>query len=303
MWHTGCATFIACASISALVYIQQTCSQGDGSAPQVVPLTETVGRSADNSITVYTARERFRELYALYAGELTDLHGLMRGWCAKRQCLSDDLEIEATYMRVRAFKPHMLWEVSPHQGFTTMVLLSALKKNGFGRLISFDLMDKCRDGIPATLAEDRWTFVEGDFKAMYPKHLNTSRPDYLFLDSFHSYEFGRFYTTELFPAMGGGHLPVSLHDVYNPGFWNDKVTGRSSAYPDWMPNEEGLVVIDWLKDQPHVCGVYTLAKSRTDEQVKLHTDIRAIREGILGAGTGIRGVDGLDPTLYFELNC
>lgn len=110
----------------------------------------------------------------------------MHGWCAKRECT--------------------LWEFSPHEGFTTMVLLSALKKNGFGRLISFDIKDKCRESIPATLAEDRWTFVEGDFKATYMEHLKTSRPDYLLMDSFHSYELGKFYTTELFPAMGGGHV-------------------------------------------------------------------------------------------------
>ena len=53
-------------------------------------------------------------------------------------------------------------------------------------------------------------------------------------------------------AGAGDHrsLPVSLHDVYNPGFWDDATPGKGARdslnLPYWYPNPEGVVVLSWL---------------------------------------------------------
>ena len=55
----------------------------------------------------------------------------------------------------------------------------------------------------------------------------------------------------LFYHSTKGRKHVSLHDAYNPSFWTDgfmQNLRKTANLPDWMANEEGQVVIDWM---PH----------------------------------------------------
>lgn len=254
---------------------------------------------------------RYTALYTVYKEDILRLYTVLKQWCKDRHCLSDDIEIELTYLRIRASRPATVWEISPHQGFTTMVILQALIDNNYGRLISFDIVDKVTVNIPPSYSENsRWKFMLGDFRTLFPDYSKTNsyqdKPDYVFLDSLHSHDFGVFYTNNLFPWLKGKHIYVSLHDVYNPGFWNDRdKTPRNKDYhPDWMPNEEGLTIIDWLVYQPTACGIYSVAKYHPSlEGQKIRTDIMKIRTNIYGnIQYGLRP-DGTDPTLFFELYC
>ena len=183
-------------------------------------------------ITMHNLVPRYAALYERYKHELRELHGVLRELCTRIACLSDDMEVEATYMRVREAQPDVLWEISPHAGYCTVVLLTALKRNGKGAMLSFDLEDDVSQNLPKELTEGgRWQLVVGDFSKTYSAY-GSQRPDYLFLDSMHTADFGRFNTVELFPWLGAGHLFVSLHDVYNPGFWSDNQLRRDPAvYP------------------------------------------------------------------------
>jgi hypothetical protein len=268
-------------------------------APAAIPVVVVAGLNYRNM------RPRLDTLYGTYAADLASLRSTMASWCAAgRDCLSDAVEVEMTYLRLRSARPAVVWEVSPHMGFTTVVILTALRDNGFGRLMSFDIVDKVSANVPPALAAGgRWTFFEGDFRATYALHA-AERPDYLLLDSYHSHAFGEFYTTQFFPWLGGSHVFVSLHDVYNPSFWSDDRAGRDlAAYPEWMPNEEGLTVIDWLKDQPDACGVFTLATKRNAAQRAVFADVQAIRRRHLGESAVSGNKPGDNPTLFFELNC
>ena len=49
--------------------------------------------------------------------------------------------LQLTYLRIRHQKPELVWEISPNWGYSTIFLLSALKDNKAGQLISFDTWD------------------------------------------------------------------------------------------------------------------------------------------------------------------
>lgn len=167
-------------------------------------------------ITMQNLVPRYTTMYTDYVRELWELHGSLRELCTKIACLTDDMEIEATYMRVREAKPSIVWEVSPHFGYSTFVILTALKRNGKGVLLSFDLEDDVSANLPADLTEGgRWQLVVGDFSKTY-LNFGSQKPDYLFLDSMHTAAFGAFYTLQLLPWLGTHHIFCSLHDVYNP---------------------------------------------------------------------------------------
>ena len=160
-----------------------------------------------------------------------------------------------------------------------------------------------------------WEFVKGDIRVSYETQIDQNPPDYLFLDSFHSAEFGTWYRDTFFPLLrqkSPGHvLPVSLHDVYNPGFWTDgpNVNLRKTAnLPTWMPNEEGLVIIEWAAfAQDEVCCLFTVAPSKNPILTQ------AIFKGRTAAFYGKERVSSdpkwhdqkkvisNSPTLYFDL--
>jgi hypothetical protein len=263
---------------------------------RVSPPSPTVGpMNVDNAIS------RLTGLYSIYGEELKTLWTFLVPFCKGRGCASDDMELEISYMRIREEKPTVLWEISPHQGYSTIVLLTALKANGRGRLVSFDLKDDCSSNIPTDLSTGRWSLVIGDFRTLYST-TEHPRPTYVFLDSFHSHIMADFYTTTFFPWLGNGHIFVSLHDVYNPLFWTDPNPARDMrVYPEWMPNEEGLIVVDWLKDQPDMCGVYTFASSRNELQKKRFSQLKSVRDKAVGEQYGLQKYT--NPTLFFELHC
>jgi uncharacterized protein YpmB len=257
--------------------------------------------------------------YQTYGSELVSMHAAADKYCAIEgvQCLSDKLEIELTYMRVRAAKPKVLWEVSPSHGYSTLWLAAAIAKNkNGGTLLSFDLTNRIKKAErPEWKTKANWQLVLGDFKAKFQTYLNQySTPDYLFLDSFHSADFGRFYIEEVFPKLTQlkPHLFISLHDVYNPSFWTDgsNVNLRKEAkLPDWMANEEGQVVLGWLAFHPQShCCLFTVAPSHDSKFTK---SVISIRKQHLSGFTQMKSdyhwhddnfvFNQNNPTIYFEL--
>ncbi|ONI81672.1 methyltransferase [Actinosynnema sp. ALI-1.44] len=144
----------------------------------------------------------------------------------------DDIEAELTYLRLRESTPQTVVEVGSLHGWSTTWILRALRDNGFGRLSTFDIVGGARRDVPADLADDRWTFVQGDVRdtvGAVPDGI-----DYLFVDAAHTARFARWYLAELLPRLRPG-TPVSVHDVFH------------RARP--LPFSEGAVVLKWLADR------------------------------------------------------
>ena len=154
----------------------------------------------------------------------------------------DDLEAEISYLLLRRLRPEHVVEIGTSRGSSTSWLLSALRDNDRGRLVSFR-RSRRPSAVPPELAEDRWTVYTGDVRARLEALPGTT--DYLLLNAAHTRRFGRWYVRTVFPRLPSG-TPVGVHEVYR---------GRST----WV-RRDGGVVLDWLaeRDVPH----FTVAPRR-----------------------------------------
>jgi predicted O-methyltransferase YrrM len=187
----------------------------------------------------------------------------------------DDLEAEITYLLLRQLRPEHVVEIGTSRGWSTSWLLSALRDNGCGRLVSFR-RSRRPSAVPPELAADHWTVHTGDVRARLEALPETT--DFLLLDAAHTRRFGRWYVRAVFPRLASG-TPVGVHEVYR---------GRST----WV-RREGGVVLDWLaeRDVPH----FTVAPRRVPQIFAALIDLR--RElGVEGA----RGTSA-NPMIWFEM--
>ncbi|WP_433504889.1 class I SAM-dependent methyltransferase [Pseudonocardia halophobica] len=216
-------------------------------------------------------------LYRRYAADLVEVVAQQRALAADGRVRPglDDLEAEITYLLLRQLRPEHVVEIGTSRGWTTSWLLSALRDNGCGRLVSFRRTRR-PSAVPPELAEDRWTVHTGDVRARLEALPETT--DFLLLDATHTARFGRWYVRTVFPRLASG-TPVGVHEVYR---------GRSA----WVRHEGG-VVLDWLaeRDVPH----FTVAPRRVPQTFAALLDLR--RElGVEGArGTSV------NPMIWFEM--
>ncbi|MFI9380555.1 class I SAM-dependent methyltransferase [Kutzneria sp. NPDC052558] len=180
------------------------------------------------------------ELYRKYADDLAAVREQQRRRLPGIRAQLDDIEAELTYLRLRELRPATVVEIGAFHGWSTTWLLSALRDNGSGRLLSYDVVDHVLESVPA---DERWTFTKGDVrKAQLPAEI-----DYLFLDAAHSARFARWYIAELFSRLNA--TPVSVHDVFH---------GRRT-----MPFSEGAVLVRWLAE--HGIDFFTPSARRAPE--------------------------------------
>ena len=106
--------------------------------------------------------------------------------------------LELLYSSVRIFKPKIMVETGVAGGSTSFTILSAMAKNGFGKLYSIDLDDPNYDNrdsyykigwlVPENLKKN-WTLILGDSKKELPELLKSLKTvDIFFHDSDHSYK-------------------------------------------------------------------------------------------------------------------
>jgi len=252
----------------------------------------------------FSASKTFGELYERYADGLAVAIAEAAAFCAQPGqpgCLSDAVEMEIAYLRIRHARPGLVWEASPHHGYSSTWILRALEDNHHGRLVSFDLINKADPFVMKH--RRRWSFVVGDFRQTFPlQAAGGVLPDYLLLDSFHSAAFGQFYVSTVFPAFHS-HTLVSIHDVFNSAFWSDTQRGRNlTVYPAYLPNEEGIIILSWLafQEDKSACRVFTFARERAPTE--LH-ELAEHRKIALGNSSMLDVTAAMNPTLFFELNC
>ena len=211
------------------------------------------------------------DLYRKYADDLAAVRDEQRRRLPGIRAQLDDIEAELTYLRLRELRPETVVEIGTFHGWSTTWLLSALRDNGSGRLLSYDVVDHVLKSVPA---DDRWTFTKGDVRtAQLPEEI-----DYLFLDAAHSASFARWYIGALFGRLTG--TPVSVHDVFH---------GRRP-----MPFSEGAVLVRWLTERK--IDYFTPSLKRAPETFAALLAVK--RE--LGLAEPIRA--GRDnPMVFFEL--
>ncbi len=157
---------------------------------------------------------------------------------------SDDEWCEILYLMLRAEQPERVLEISPFHGWSTCWILSALRDNGRGTLVSHDLIDASRQNVPADLAEGRWQLALGDARQQVAA--DGAPVDFLLMDSDHSAEFARWYLATVLPRVRDGAI-VCVDDVFH------------HADPALFDGE-GPVVLDWL--QRRGIPYFTCAKAR-----------------------------------------
>ncbi len=122
------------------------------------------------------------------------------------------------YLMLRAFRPEIVVEFSPNQGWSTLHMARALEDNGIGRIYSFELDPRNVETAQRVLAACNLAhcveFFVGDVRHTLPPVLNAlgQLVDFLFVDSDHSYPFARWWLTKVLPAVRTGGL-VHVHDV------------------------------------------------------------------------------------------
>ena len=264
----------------------------------------------------------FKRLYKKYHAELAQLIPHASEYCTKivnalprskfkMTCMSDQLEIEMAYMRVREAKPRVLFEISAAKGYSTLWLLHALAMNGNGKLYSFDRYNISLPMLPPAFTSNHtlYSFVFGDVRKTLPAVLAaTGPPDYAFIDSYHSRAFGLYFQQALLDRMRPGSY-VSWHDVYHDKFYADDKTGRDLAvHPSDHPTEEGMTVITWLAFTGRGRRVFTMSSSaRTPEHAwacrarKMYIDVTNTARGEMHR-LDRTGCGGDSPTIYFELH-
>jgi predicted O-methyltransferase YrrM len=224
--------------------------------------------------------ESVSELYRKYTSDLAAVVEQQRAFhAANRAHMTpqlDDLEAEITYLLLRESRPAKVMELGTFHGWSTTWILSALRDNGTGHLYSYDKIDNVVKNVPADLAAERWTFVQGDVKENLgdiPRDI-----DYLFVDADHGKKFGEWYLENLFPLMRSG-IPVSVHDVFH---------GRNARI--WS---EGSVVMKWLQERD--VPVFTAARKNSPSTFESINRVRA-EIGL----TGARGTT-VNPMIYFTM--
>jgi predicted O-methyltransferase YrrM len=153
-----------------------------------------------------------------------------------------DIEAEITYLLIREFKPKNIVEISPCGGWSSSWILHAIRDNKFGKLYSYDLIDKCLKNVPKFLIKNNWEFIQGDIK----RNLNKlpKKVDYLFMDSDHSSEFANWYIENIFPKLSNG-TPINVHDVFTPEHILSET--EKSKTNNFFKDVESKVIINWLK--------------------------------------------------------
>jgi len=125
------------------------------------------------------------------------------------------IDSEFLYALVRHIKPKKIIEFSPHKGFTTTIMMQAATRNNTETSIySYDLIEDSNNLDCKGLLSRK--LIVGDVtERLNPKEVNDC--DFLFIDSDHSYNFGKWYAQALLPRLKPGTI-ICIHDW--PGYEN-----------------------------------------------------------------------------------
>ncbi len=139
------------------------------------------------------------------------------------------------YSTIRKMKPDVVLETGVAYGYSTYMILSALNKNGRGRLISTEIKKYTFEGpkigiLLSSIDRSRWTLVVGKPQENLDKALGMVEKINIFIhDSDHSYKNMMFEYRRAYSKMKGGLMMSD--DIY----WRtgDARSKRASAFLDF----------------------------------------------------------------------
>lgn len=133
------------------------------------------------------------------------------------------------YLLILEYKPRHVVEFSPMLGYSTRYLASALKILDKGSMITVEINQnyfmKTGERLDKAGLLHICHVLSGDAINVVKKEITTRnrQVDFIFIDSDHSYEFGKRYIKEIFPLLAPGCI-VMVHDICG---WSDKVDPHS----------------------------------------------------------------------------
>lgn len=157
----------------------------------------------------------------------------------------DFTSAEIIYSLVRALKPERITETGVANGISSRYILSALEKNGRGRLVSIDCVP---EGAPDFLPEGkqagwlvppalrgRWEFVAGKTSEKLPALLERDGTIDIFIhDSEHTYDNMLFEYRAAWPHLRAGGLLLTDDAGLTYAFedFAEKVSAPGAVYAD-----------------------------------------------------------------------
>lgn len=171
-------------------------------APDVVAKTP-IDEPFDNTAAIIKLYDEFGKDLLATKPQLATLYKTLSN------PMFDDVELEVLYMLIRKHRPISVVEVSAGCGWSTSWILSALRDNHVGRLVSCEFTDYAPKHIPLEIHDNRLEFLVGDVRTMpdrFPAHI-----DFLLEDSAHDDKFNEWFAGEFYPRVNG---VVCIHDVF-----------------------------------------------------------------------------------------
>ena len=136
------------------------------------------------------------------------------------------------YTVVRILRPEIVIETGVGSRFSTTFLLSALERNGAGRLYSIDLLRPRENQLPEgestgwlvpNKLKDRWGFISGEARQELPTLLDRlDKVGCFFHDSDHNYKFMSWEFALVYPRLRNGGFLLSGDTTFNRA-WEDFV--------------------------------------------------------------------------------
>ena len=154
-------------------------------------------------------------------------------------------QIERTflYSTIRSLKCKNILEISPDKGLTTHIIIGALAKNNEkAKLLSYDVHNQSQY-LDQSWSKDclvERTLITGSAQNTV-NISDVKKCDFLFIDSDHSYAFGKWYSQNIIPHLAQGTL-IFVHDW--PGYDHDGCpnNGIDPNRPHTPSNSEPLAV-------------------------------------------------------------
>lgn len=146
----------------------------------------------------------------------------------------DTFETEMLYSVTRGLKPKKIIEIGPNNGFTSSIMIRAIKANNTPcQLISFDLIDNSKN-LDFEETQISRKLIVGDARDFISEYLENV--DFLFIDADHRYPFGEWYCKSIFTKLKPGTI-IWIHD------W------------EGYNHEDGLDEIQAVKDHGIATGI------------------------------------------------
>jgi len=254
-----------------------------------------------------------KQLYIKYGPELMEVRKLALKFCSTpkpagfphtHKCLSTTEEMEMLYMGIRERPPATMLEVASASGYSTLWIVSAMAKNGEGKLYSFDIFKTpFPDVLDPALEAAHWEFTQGDVHETlkYVVEGGGLVFDRILIDAEHTREFGHFYLNDIIrpqlkalqeASNAQGEklvVDITVHDVFHfEG--NEEVTG------------EGDVVLNWAGYQLPLSELLCLPSFNPKHNPIRHAALRTMQKAVLGE-EGESHKIGQFPHGDFSLRC